>query len=296
MKKINSSAIDFSLLEQNGGDIKYFPLLRDEHGTEVIYCISPLHGRSFVVGRHEDGRYIVSKGNGLSYSQHTFLHTPEMPTDVWGLLLKEDALRDYYCGLDVQALGIRTNQMECVLELDLPLYIEQTGEDLKPCLLQYNVECPYRICDAPFMTRQQIVNEVAKWQRFNYSDYTQNHLIAADLLISNLRTMHDNDVLHNAIHEQNYTWALELLDFELARTPQHPYAKADYERHYGTLRDREIIQTYVIVNYIAAVLGEQADYTKIDNIFKNNGYDIASLSITCTNNSPTAGNTATTLG
>lgn len=79
----------------------------------MVYCVSPIHCRSFVVGRKENGRYIVSKGNGLAYSQYSFLYTPEMPTDVWGLLLKEDALRDFYCGQDVQALGIKTNQMEC---------------------------------------------------------------------------------------------------------------------------------------------------------------------------------------
>lgn len=243
------------------------PLLRDANGTETMYSVSPLHGRSFVVGRHDDGRYIVSKGNGLCYSQYPFLHTPDMPTDVWGLLLKEDALRDFYCCQDVQALDIKTNQMECVLELDYPIHIEQTGVDLKPCLLQYNVECPYRISDAAFMEKEQIDTEVAKWQQYNHSNWQQNYLIAAEVLISNLRTMHDHEVLHNAIHEQNYTWALELLDFELCRTPQHPYTKADYERHVSSLYDREIIQTYVIINYIAGVLREIADFKTIDAIF-----------------------------
>ena len=205
------------------GNPKKISCIRDDEGPETIYLVSPLHGRSFVVGRHEDGRYIVSKGNGLCYSQYSFLYTPEMPTDVWGLLLKEDALRDYYCGQDVRALGIKTNWMECVLELDYPIHIEKTGVDLKPCLLQYSVECPYRICDAVFMEREQIEAEVAKWQQYNESGWQQNHLVAAEVLIRNLRVMHDHEVLHNAIHEQNYTWALELLDFELCRTPQHRY-------------------------------------------------------------------------
>ncbi len=274
MRKITSSKASFRTIIDARNNVNSYPLVKDNDGKQFLYCVSPLHGRSYVVGRHDDGRYIVSKGNGLSYSQHVFLHTPEMPTDVWGLLLKEDALRDYQCGLDILALGIRTNQMECVLELDLPLHIEQTGVDLRPCLLQYSVECPYRICDAPFMTHEQIMSEVAKWQRFNPHGWRQNHLISAEMLISNLRTMHDHDVLHNAIHEQNYTWALELLDFELARTPQHPYTKADYERHYGTLRSREVIQTYVIINYIAAVLQEQVDYGRIDNLFAEYGFDI----------------------
>ena len=259
MKEILSSRKNYSVVKEKG-ECTYFPFLKDINGKEIIYSVSPLHGRSFVVGRRDDGRCIVSKGNGLCYSQYPFLHTPDMPTDVWGLLLKEDALRDFYCCQDVQALGIKTNQMECVLELDYPIHIEQTGVDLKPCLLQYNVECPYRISDAAFMEKEQIDEEVAKWQQYNHSNWQQNHLIAAEMLIRNLRIMHNQEVLHNAINEQNYTWSLELLDFELCRTPQHPYTKADYERHLSSLYDREIIQTYVIINYIAGVLREIADF------------------------------------
>lgn len=255
----------------------YYPLLRCKDGRERLLSPSPLHGRSFVAGQHDNGRYIVTKGNGLCYSQHPFLHTPEMPTDVWGLLLKEDALRDYYCCMDVQALGIKTNQMECVLELDYPIYIAQTDTTIKPVILQYNVECPYRICDAAFIERSQIDVEVAKWQQYNHKGYSQNHMIAAEVLISNLRTMHDHEVLHNAIHEQNYTWALELLDFELCRTPQHPYTKEDYERHVPDLYLREVIQTYVVINYIAGVLRENPNYKMLDGLFKDYGFDIEKL-------------------
>ena len=254
-----------------------YPLLQFATGNERLYSVSPLHGRSFVVGRHTDGRYIVTKGNGLCHSQHSFLYTPEMPTDVWGLLLMEDALRDYYCCQDVQALGIKTNQMECVLELDYPIYIQQTNTTIKPAILQYNVECPYRICDAPFMEHSQIEAEVAKWQQYNHNGHSKSHEIAADILIGNLRTMHDHEVLHNAIHEQNYTWALELLDFELTRTPQHPYEKEDYERHVPSLYSREVIQTYVIINYIAGVLHEEVDFAAIDRMWRDYGFDIAKM-------------------
>ena len=256
-----------------------YPYLIMTTGNIIIHSVSPLHGRSFVVGKHYDGRYIVTKGNGLCYSQHTFLYTTEMPTDVWGLLLLEDALRDYNCCQDVQALGIKTNQMECVMELDYPIYIAQTDTTIKPAILQYNVECPYRISDAAFMERSQIDDEVKKWRQYNHKGYTQNYLIAAEVLISNLRTMHDHEVLHNAINEQNYTWALELLDFELCRTPQHPYNNTDYERHVPSLYSREVIQTYVIINYIAGVLREDADFRKIDNLFREYGYDIEGLRV-----------------
>lgn len=251
-----------------------FPYLRTKDGDKEMWCISPIHGRSFVVGRHDDGRYIVSKGNGLAYTQHTFLYTPEMPTDVWGLLLRKDALRDFYCGQDVQALGIKTNQMECVMELDLSIHIKQTNVDIKPCLLQYSVECPYRIADAGFMDRSQIMQEVEKWQKFNGKGYNLNHLIAADVLINNLRIMHDNGVLHNALTYENLTWALELLDFELTHTPQHPYDNEDYIRHVPTLFDREIIDIYKLIIYIAGVLREEVDYKMIDAMFLEHGFDI----------------------
>ena len=278
MRPVLATRHKYRVIEKNAGHISY-PYLINVHGETVLHSPSPLHGRSFVVGKHDDGRNIVTKGNGLCYSQHTFLFTPEMPTDVWGLLLLEDALRDYNCCLDVQALGIKTNQMECVMELDYPVHIAQTDKTINPAILQYNVECPYRISDAPFMERSQIEREVAKWQQYNHKGYTKNHEIAADVLISNLRTMHDYEVLHNAIHEQNYTWALELLDFELCRTPKHPYEKADYERHVATLYSREVIQTYVIINYIAGVLREDIDYEKIDGLFRDYGYDLNDYSI-----------------
>ena len=61
-------------------------------------------------------------------------------------------LVEYTCKpLLVYALGIKTNHMEYVLELDVELDLPN-GHKVKPCLLQYDVECPYRICDAAFMT------------------------------------------------------------------------------------------------------------------------------------------------
>lgn len=266
--------ISFEYLSRANESVRPFPYLRSNDGDKEIWCVSPIHGRSFVVGRHVDGTYIVSKGNGLAYTQHTFLYTPEMPTDVWGLLLKKDALRDFYCGQDVHNLGIKTNQMECVLELDMTIHIEQTNVDIKPCLLQYSVECPYRIADAGFMNKSQIMQEVEKWQVYNLKENRKNHLIAADVLINNLHIMHDKGVLHNALTYENLTWALELLDFELTHTPQHPYDNEDYIRHVPTLFDREIIDTYKLIIYIAGVLHEDVDYKMIDEKFLEFGFDI----------------------
>ena len=113
--------------------------------------------------------------------------------------------------------------MEYVLRIEKEIEIDCTGEKLKPTLLQYNVECPYRICDFPFMTIDQVNYELEKWGSLNNRGFEKKHLIAAEVLISNLRILHDHNILHNAIHFQNYTWALELLVFELARTNTYPY-------------------------------------------------------------------------
>ncbi len=250
-----------------------FPYLFQK-GDRGMDNLSPIHCRSYIVGQHKNGRYIVTKGNGLSYSTHQFLYTPEMPTDVLGLLRKEDALRDFYCGQDVQALGIKTNQMECVMELDYPIYIVQTDETIYPCILQYNVECPWRIADAGFMTQNLIWKEVNKWERLNDKNYQEDYLIAANVLIRNLRIMHDNGVLHNALTSENITWALELLDFELCHTPQHPYSKEDYIRHVPDLFDREVIDTYRLIIYIAGVLHQQVDFQIVDNLFAEYGFNL----------------------
>lgn len=272
--KVLAKKICFEYLSCANERFEPYPYLRSKNGDKDMWCVSPIHGRSFVVGRHDDGRYVVSKGNGLAYTQHTFLYTPEMPTDVWGLLLKKDALRDFYCGQDIQKLGIKTNHMEYVMELDVPINIEQTNVDIKPCLLQYSVECPYRIADAGFMDRLQIMQEVEKWKIYNTKGHRQNHLIAADVLINNLRIMHDNGVLHNALTYENITWALELLDFELTHTPLHPYDDEDYVRHVPSLFDREILDTYKLIIYIAGVLHEDIDYKSIDAMFLAHGFDI----------------------
>jgi len=243
-----------------------------------MYCLSPLHGRSFVVGRTKCGRYIVSKGNGLSYTQYTFLHTGEFYDGTWGLLLRQDAERDFIMGQEIEALGIKTNRMEYVLELDLDIVLPN-GHHVKPCLLQYDVECPYRISDAAFMSQEQIMSEVEKWSQMNERGYSKAHMIAANVLIRNLCILHDHNILHNAISEQNYTWALELLDFELACSPSHPYTSEDDMRHVKDLFPREIMQTYVIINYIAGVLREDIVFTEVDALFAEYGFDLKQYTI-----------------
>ncbi len=251
-----------------------YPYLRHPNGDKNMVCISPLHGRSFIVDIKRDMRCVVSKGNGLSYTQYQWLNTHEMGDDTWGLLLKKDAIRDFNLGNEVASLGIKTNKMEYVLELDEKITLAN-GHQLKPFLLQYIVECPYRICDVPFMENKQIADEVNKWRNLNDRGYNSSHMIAANVLIRNLRIMHDHDILHNAIHSQNYTWALELLDFELACSPRYPYDSEDDRRHAKDYLPREIVQTYEIINYIAWCLRERIDYMVVDALFKDYGFDLS---------------------
>jgi hypothetical protein len=246
-----------------------YPFLRDSQGDREIYCVSPLHGRSFVIVQNE-GRWIVSKGNGLSYSKYTFLDTSRIGDTVWGALFKENAIRDYIIGQEIAKLGIKTNLMEYVLEIDTEMRFANISRNDKPYLLQYSVECPYRICDFAFMPMDCLKKELSKWKKKNgCSEY---YISAANLLIRNLRIMHDNNIMHNAIHVQNYTWALELVDFESARTETTPYDNKEYEEYYPLLMESEFIQTYEVINYIAWCLGEKMNNKLVDALFMDYGF------------------------
>lgn len=256
-----------------------FPYLRNLNGDKEIFCVSSHHGRSYIVGKTNDGRFVISKGNGLSYSQYQLINTGEFGDDTLGLLLRKDAERDFIIGQEIEALGIKTNHMEYVIELLREVTLIN-GHKVNPILLQYDVECPYRICDAAFMTQEQIQTEVAKWEKMNECGYDKAHMIAGNVLIHNLRILHDHNILHNAIHEQNYTWALELLDFELACSPTHPYNSEDDMQHVKDLFPREILQTYVIINYIAGVLREEIDFAEVDSLFAEYGFDLKQYDVT----------------
>ncbi len=273
MNKYNATKEQYRIILNNDNDCEIYPYLRSIDGNDAnMYLVSPLHGRSYVVGKKEN-RYIISKGNGLSYSNLQFLNTHELGTDSWGLLLKQDAKRDFIVGNEVRALGIKTNHMEYVLELQ-KYVLFQDGTQLKPVLLQYNVECPYRISDAPFMINGEIKKWVSTWNSMCKKSHEHYYLMAADVLIRNLHILHSNKILHNAISIQNYTWALELLDFELAHSPNYPKTSEDAKRHIPILFDREIIHTYEIIVYIAGCLHEQINFDIVDKMFENYGFDL----------------------
>ena len=279
MNKVRANESSYRIILLKDEKYEVFPYLRNPNGDKGMFCVSSQHGRSYIVGKTNDGRFVVSKGNGLSYSQYQLIQTGEFGDDTLGLLLKKDAERDFIIGQEIEALGIKTNHMEYVIEI-LQEVTLNNGHLVRPVLLQYDVECPYRICDAAFMTQEEIHREVTKWERLNERCYEKAYMIAANVLIRNLRILHDHNVLHNAIHEQNYTWALELLDFELACSPAHPYTSDDDMRHVKDLFPREIIQTYVIINYIAGVLREEIDFAEVDALFAEYGFDLKQFALT----------------
>lgn len=277
-KSIRCNSEEYTLLHSSKCSVPVYPYLRSQNGDKTMYCLSPLHGRSYVVGRMKNGRYVVSKGNGLSYTQSSFIHTMEFGDDTFGLLLYQDAIRDFLLGREIESLGIKTNKMEYVLQIEKEISLP-SGHTLKPILLQYDVECPWRICDSPFMSYEQISEETTRWSKKFNIEQEASHMIAARVMIQNLRILHDHGILHNAIHEQNYTWALELLDFELSCSPSHPYDEEDYCRHVKDLFPREIIQTYNIVNYIAGVLHEEINFKNLDDLFAEYGFEIKKYEI-----------------
>ena len=107
---------------------------------------------------------------------------------------------------------------------------------------------------------------------FLYSGDGERLLKGAYVLIYNLLVLQDHNIFHNAIYEQNNIWVLELLDFELACSPTNPYSEDDM-RHVKDLFSREIMQTYVIINYIAGVLREEIDFAEVDALFAEYGFD-----------------------
>lgn len=267
-KKFNASEQEHLVLYCNNPDtIEFFPLVRDITGEKLVYCVSPQHGRSFIVGNRL-GRFTVLKGSGLTYTNQVFLDSGEYYGHAWGVLTENDAVRDYLVGNEISKLGIKTNIMEAVMLLEKP-FISSTQE-LKCCLLQYSVECPYRISDYPFISMEKVNNEIKKWNKLSKNNYQKYHLYAADVMFRNLSIMHSNGILHNAIHSQNYTWALELLDFELSRTPTLPYENENKDE-FKLLFKREIIYTWEIINTIAWILNEDVDNHVIEKIASGYG-------------------------
>mgnify|MGYP003975516395 CR=1 FL=1 len=250
----------------------FFPMLLDENGDFDTFCPSPFHGRSVVVHYNKKTqRYIVIKGCGLTYFPYNFTNTGEVGDGTWGLLLKDDAIRDYICGDEISKLGIYTNKMEAVLKITNFKF--NTGKNiLNPYILQYSVDCPYRLADAPFLPIKIIKKYVKKWGRFGKA-YNQKHLIVADVVFNNLKIMHDNEILHNAINIQNYTLSLELLDFELSRTPDMPYSKED-ELIFKDLFKREVFHCLEIINFICYLFKENMDSKELGQILKKYGYSM----------------------
>lgn len=72
--------VEYSILYRNQTDVKLFPLLKSNTGSTPLYNIGSTPFRSFVVSKIDDDGFIVSEGNGLSYTEWTFLNTGDFRT------------------------------------------------------------------------------------------------------------------------------------------------------------------------------------------------------------------------
>ena len=277
MRTFKASIQDYRVIcESDNHSCSPIPLLRDNDGDHIIHCLSPIHGRSFVLKQGQTYKpWTIGKGNGLSYTNKPLVKTTPDFTDTWGGLTLDSAIRDFKICMEVNQLGIQTNRMDYVLELDFDIL--QNGNSQRAALLQYSVQCPYRISDYGFVPRLVMQDAITSWKALTTKSYNDRYLIAADVLLRNLRIMHDNNIMHNALHPQNYTWALELLDFEASRSDKCPYSSSEYETNVAYLFDMEILQTYEVINYIAWCLGEKINYATLDRLFEEYGFGINEL-------------------
>ena len=271
MRRFRADRVPFDIVCQTNNEVRVLPFIRTDNGKHYIHCVSPIHGRSFILKQEQQGRWIVGKGNGLSYTSHPFVLTSPINGETWGGLSLNNALRDFNIGNEVRSLGIKTNHMQYVLSIDGRMI--QNGEERQAALLQYSVECPYRISDFGFIPPCLLKEMVSKWD----NEFPLKHLYAANVLVKNLKILRDNHIMHNAMHPQNYTWAMELVDFEASRSDIYPFENPDYEACVPMLSDIEVIQTYEIINHIAWCLHETPNYEGIEKVFKDYGFGIQEL-------------------
>lgn len=273
VRKVSISKIHFT--KENSTKLYPYLVSSSEDETFTTFIASPLHGRSIIVVFDTSlNKYIITKGNGLTYFPFGFITTEELEDYAWGYLRKKDALRDYNSGNYISKLGILTNDMEAVFSIEKQTirYSSHT-EKIEPTILQYSVLCPYRISDIPFLSKELVSSFINNWIDLFEINHSENHCTAAEVLLKNVKIMHQNDVLHNAIHSQNYTLSLELLDFELSRTPITPYENENDEKNFKKLQKREIIQSLEIINQIAFYFKENINTKLLSQIMVKNGFE-----------------------
>jgi hypothetical protein len=273
---INCKKVGIKEILYSKENIKYFSqIIVEEKTNNKSILPSPLHGRSIIAKFEVDSnRYTITKGNGLTYFPYGFIATEELENHASGYLRKEDAIRDYLSGEFVSGLGIITNKMDAVFSIEPQLIrFSNHVSEIEPIILQYNVICPYRISDIPFLSKELVLSFIDNWTNIFEIKHSEIHCNAAEVLLSNIKIMHENEVLHNSIHSQNYSLSLELLDFELSRTPLTPYNDFVDEKTYIKLKKREIIQSLEIVHQIAFYFKETINNKILRQIMIKNSFE-----------------------
>lgn len=271
-RKFNSIWVPFNIRMLGDWIAMPYPQLKSDEGDIPLYCVSPNHRLEYVVAKIDD-RYIMSMGNGLSYASGSYLNSDDSVDGTGGMLTKEEAYRYFSIGTEIAKYGIKTCKMEYVLELGGSIKLSDKVS-VPPILVQYSVECPYRLNDAAFMSKSQIEKETGKWRLQCESQHDYLHLMAAEVLIRNLRILHERDILSNAFNAQCYTWALELCGYEYACSVKQMSDDEGTRQRVSEMLRREVFQAYDIINYISWVLGEPTDYKRIDAMFRDNGFNI----------------------
>jgi hypothetical protein len=164
--------------------------------------------------------------------------------------------------------------MEAVFTLEPEIIrLPNSVSNFNPTILQYSATCPYRIADIPFLSEELVDYFINSWSNLFEINHTEVHCNAAEVLLNNIRLLHENSILHNAIHIQNYSLSLELLDFELSRTPTTPYENENDEKSYKKLQKREIIQSLEIIHQIAFYFKENINSKILRRIMIKNGFE-----------------------
>ena len=234
------------------------------HGGDILISrvFEPLSNHFLVHVDNEQNKYVITKGNG---SVHCPYQTNgDILTEDTEILSEDYLQRVYNMCLLIQDLGIKTCQMEYIMELDYPIRDLNHNTILHPFILQYSVECPYLIYESNINT-QGISIGIATWRtRETYQDYQiPAYFNVADILFSNLCKMHRNNITHGSISATSYTWALELLNFDTCRKQDVPFDENNISEPYR----KDIDDTYTLIEIIANCLGEIVSWDKLDEIY-----------------------------
>lgn len=237
-------------------------LLENKSNSHVKAIIpSPWHGRSVSICK-SNKKWIVIKGAGCPYMKYPYTITPENKNRYWGLITKDECLREYYFMNKVNSLGVKTSTFLSINKL-----IGDFKTSIQPYNLIYSLETPLRLIDLDFLNPEQ--KKLIKNKLLNKSKYKKLHLHFIDVISEYLLTLYSNGIIHNSLSTHNITLSLELIDFE-----------ASFEREtceegeFNKLIPREIVQLREIGFSIAYWFEEKYNINDVEDIIHSKRFDL----------------------